>query len=279
MSSSLSPLVRKRNTGTALGKLIQHIQTELNTFLTNSDQSSRVTFFGGNNAPEKKKIIEQALTGLKKLIKNYKEISTDTLKTLGNILLEAKFQALALYIQSGERPTELNRSLDNCIRFFTKQVAKINNHQEIEQLFKSLLVIHQVNVLKQLYDQYHEKTLAMCLQNSENKVAREALNRFHEQLKDNNQLFLQGLTRYTLNVDSNNFPVFTKEQFVEINRFLNDQNRKIIELEPASEDLKITDVSNVYRWGLVAGSKVMDYLRVINQQLITNEEFLPALKA
>lgn len=270
------PLVMKRDTRTAFLKLLNNIHDNLKTYLSQVDRSLKRTFFGVSSkelATEKKKIIEDLLTNLKELRKNSSHIPwEDAIRNLGDILLKAKFQSLAYYIKYLQRPLDLDKSLDDCIKLFVNQAVKVKSSSDIQEILQSLLVVHHAIATKQLYDKYSEKSLEFCKRHDGDE-AFSALTRFHQQLDSCNKTFEQGLNQYMGGLlDPLHLPIINPELLPKLIQFLNEQSEVIIGLEPASSDLKIPDVSKIYMWGVTAVSKLGAYVRGLNHDL--NEPIL-----
>lgn len=271
------PLVMKRDTRTAFLKLLHTIHENLKSYLSGIDRSLKRTFFGMGSkelAIEKKKIIEDLLTNLKELKRDSSHMLwEDAIRNLGDILLKAKFQSLAYYIKNLQRPLDLDRSLDGCIKLFVNQAVKVKSSSDIQEIFQSLLVLHHAIATKQLYDKYSEKSLELCKAHDGDE-AFSALTRFHTQLNNCNKTFEAGLNHYMGGLlDPLHLPIITPELLPKLTEFLNEQSEVIIGLEPASNDLQIPDVSKIYMWGVTAVSKLGAYVRNLNHDL--DEAMLP----
>lgn len=265
------PLVMKRDTRTAFLKLLTSIHENLKTYLSLVDRSLKRTFFGVGSkelATAKKKIIEDLLTNLNELKKNSSHLPWDqAIRNLGDILLQAKFQSLAYYIKNLQRPLDLDKSLDDCVKLFINQAVKVNSNGDLQEIFQSLLVLHHAIATKQLYDQYSEKSLELCKVHDGDE-AFSALTRFHQQLDTCNKTFEEGLNQYMGGIlDPLHLPIITPKLLPKLTEFLNEQSAAIIGLEPASSDLKIQEVSKIYMWGVTAVSKLGAYVRNLNRDL------------
>lgn len=267
-----TPLVRQRDTRAVLNSLLDTISDELKRFLSGAEEgASKIGFFGtANNQSEKNKIIEQTLTAVKELKKKVGDFKWDEgVHQLGDILLRAKFQSLAFYIQKGQKPLLVDRTIDNCISFLINQATKLNSEGQANQLFKSLLVFHYTVATKQLYDAYFEQISTLVHKNNGDELTLAAIARYKEQLNVCNTAFMDGINAFAPQIfDPLHKVMLSAELLPEMTDFLNKQTTTILNLEPAETDLSIADISNMYTWGVTAVSKLSAYVRSVNEQLL-----------
>lgn len=258
----------KKKTANYMDEMINAIVSLLKDYLTHSDARIKRDFFGVSThkelSIEKSKIVEQTLNAVKAL---HKANATDPMLKLGDILLNSKLQALAYYLQKGERPSQLDLCLDKCLNTFLCQLIKVSGHEDLQEIFKTHLLFHQALATKLIYEEYNKKTSSLCLKHNNNQLTFEALRRFQLQLDECSRAYQAGLA--DLGFMNQIKPcALSPKIHAQMTAFLNNQRTKIIELEPETCDLKIPDVSKMYEWGITATSKLGAYVRSLNNQLL-----------
>lgn len=267
------PLVIKRDTRTSFLTLLNTMHDTLKNYLKDAQLARYQPSFLGESSKglnNQKDIVDNTLIQLRQLGKSSKDLTWEVaLQQLGHILLGAKFQSLMFYITTGVRPVLLDKTIDSCISRFVNQTIKINIDGDIKKLFQSLLVLHHAQATKQLFDNYFEKSMATCQNHNNDELTLAALHRFHAQLDDCSKAFKDGMNQLTPGLlDTATQPVVSPDLLPQMKAFLDEQRSKIIGLEPASSDLKIPAVSNMYTWGITAVSKLGAYVRNLNDQFV-----------
>jgi hypothetical protein len=255
-----TPLITKQNHKVILSKLITTITNELKDYVVKNDSRVRSQFFGVDHRKDfgldKKKIVEKAQVQLRQVKRTVVSGSLyEGIKQISLVLLAAKLQSLALYMDNGEKPIILDRCLDNCLNSCQRQVNRFKNEPNLLAMFVSLLRHNQVEAILAIYKQYDQKVVALSASITDETALQKVMS-FHRELVASGEHFAGKVASFSAQQ--------TQEDF---SRLLKEERHRIMSLEPETDHFETPELYKTYQWAIKAVSKLGGYIKSLNDQM------------